>query len=371
LSDGEHVQKNTKQGNPRTARQIEAAHRTALAKDEVGITERKAVPTLKAFAQDFINGIEVRNADKPETIRFYKGKLARLLAYEPLASARLDRIDEPEIETYIQHRFAQVSATTVNRELATLRRLLNLAKEWKRIQSVPRVKLLKGEKERTFVLSYADEQNYLQMAPQPLRDAATLMLDTGLRVGELVRLQWSDIHLQPIGRAIFGYLQVRSGKSKNAKRTIPLTARVRAMLEARRDRESFSLWVFPGDSTDAPILVTSLDHLHAKVARPTVKGKRLYRFSKEFVLHSLRHTMLTRLGEAGSEAFTIMKIAGHSSVTVSQRYVHPTPEAVERAFQRLETLNAQGGQIPALAQEIRQLPATVSATFISELPVSA
>ena len=38
----------------------------------MGITERKTVPTLKAFALDFISGIEVRNADKPETIRFYK-----------------------------------------------------------------------------------------------------------------------------------------------------------------------------------------------------------------------------------------------------------------------------------------------------------
>ena len=50
--------------------------------------------------------------------------------------------------------------------------------------------------------------------------------------------------------------------------------------------------------------------------------------------------MLTRLGEAGADAFTIMKIAGHSSVTVSQRYVHPTPEGLERAFERLEALNA-------------------------------
>jgi site-specific recombinase XerD len=49
--------------------------------------------------------------------------------------------------------------------------------------------------------------------------------------------------------------------------------------------------------------------------------------------------MLTRIGEAGADAFTIMKLAGHSSVTVSQRYVHPTPEAVERAFDRLEALN--------------------------------
>jgi len=57
-------------------------------------------------------------------------------------------------------------------------------------------------------------------------------------------------------------------------------------------------------------------------------------------VHSLRHTMLTRLGEAGADAFTIMKIAAHSSVTVSQRHVHPTPEGMERAFERRQELNA-------------------------------
>jgi len=35
--------------------------------------------------------------------------------------------------------------------------------------------------------------------------------------------------------------------------------------------------------------------------------------------------MLTRLGESGVDAFTIMRIAGHSSIVVSQRYIHPTP----------------------------------------------
>ena len=57
------------------------------------------------------------------------------------------------------------------------------------------------------------------------------------------------------------------------------------------------------------------------------------------MIHSLRHTMLTRLGESGADAFTIMKIAGHSSVTVSQRYVHPSPESLEKAFERLDRLN--------------------------------
>jgi len=46
--------------------------------------------------------------------------------------------------------------------------------------------------------------------------------------------------------------------------------------------------------------------------------------------------MLTRLGESGADAFTIVRIAGHSSIMVPQRYGHPSPEAVERAFERLQ-----------------------------------
>ncbi|QNI31973.1 tyrosine-type recombinase/integrase [Alloacidobacterium dinghuense] len=74
---------------------------------------------------------------------------------------------------------------------------------------------------------------------------------------------------------------------------------------------------------------------------------------KDFVLHSLRHTMLTRLGESGVDAFTIMRIAGYSSIVVSQRYIHPTPEAVERAFERLQLGSSEA------ALEPRRLSATV------------
>ena len=64
------------------------------------------------------------------------------------------------------------------------------------------------------------------------------------------------------------------------------------------------------------------------------------KLSKEFVIHSSPAHDADAIGEAGADAFTIMRIAGHSSVTVSQRYVHPTPEGMERAFDRLEKLNA-------------------------------
>jgi hypothetical protein len=52
IFNGEHVQESTKQGNPRVARQMEAAHKTALAKGAVGIREKKPIPTLAEFIRD-------------------------------------------------------------------------------------------------------------------------------------------------------------------------------------------------------------------------------------------------------------------------------------------------------------------------------
>jgi len=188
-----------------------------------------------------------------------------------------------------------------------------------------------------------------------------LILDTGLRIGEAVELEWRDVHLEPVNGARFGYLHVRVGKSKNARRNLSLTPRVRTMLEVR-STQTDSPYVFPSE-TGRPYLVTSIDHLHSEV-------RHTLRLPRDFVIHSLRHTFGTRLGEAGADAFTIMRAMGHSSVTVSQKYVHPTPEAMERAFERLEALNQKAAQSLPEAQE-RQLPTTISATLSEAVPVSA
>ena len=53
------------------------------------------------------------------------------------------------------------------------------------------------------------------------------------------------------------------------------------------------------------------------------------------MLYSLRHTFLTRLGESGCDAWTLARVAGHSSATISSRYVHPSEDAVLAAMSRL------------------------------------
>jgi integrase len=258
-------------------------------KGEVGIRERKKAPTLAIFAGRFKDFIEVRCQAKPNTVIFYLlGKLARLLDFDFLANARLDEIDESLIERFISARRKQVGPGTVNRELATLRRMLRISQEWKLIDRVPRIRLLPGERIRDFVLDQDLEEAYLKDAPQPLRDIALLILETGLRIGEALQLQWEQVQLDALPGARFGYLRIVQGKSRNSRRNIPLTDCAASMLRIR-STGSVSTWVFAIRNGE-PYLVTSLNHLHQKVRASMGLGR-------DFVIHSLRHTMLTRLGE--------------------------------------------------------------------------
>src|SRR5215469_5243481 len=84
--NGEPIRESTKQSNKRTAEQMEAAHKTSLAKGEVGIRDKKPVPTLKEFAEkDFLPFVRATKAEKPNTVRFYENSIENLKVYGKLA----------------------------------------------------------------------------------------------------------------------------------------------------------------------------------------------------------------------------------------------------------------------------------------------
>ena len=124
---------------------------------------------------------------------------------------------------------------------------------------------------------------------------------------------------------------------------MPLSERAVAVLEKCGPAETGYVFHREGG---APLPDSQLDHQHARV-------RKLLKCSSDFVLHSLRHTFGTRLGESGADAFTIMRLMGHSTVTVSQRYVHPSPEAVELAYERFNALNLRKAptNFPTVEQE--------------------
>jgi integrase len=325
------VRESTKQGNDKIARQMESAHRTSLAKGEVGIREKKPVPTLGEFLTDrIVPWAERAFADDTQrkNLKWYRNECRALKEYKVLANAPLDKITGELLSSFAAHRLSQGrQIATVNSSIRVLRRALNLAVEWEVMGVAPKLKALGGERRRERVVSAEEEAKYLAVASEPLASIATLLADTGTRPEECFRLRWEHVTWLN-GRN--GALLVTHGKTAAARRALPMTPRVRAVLESR--------WAAAGKPEEGWVWAAGTRSGH--VEPNSIYGQHLNALEtskvRPFVLYSLRHTFLTRLGESGCDAWTLARIAGHSSVAVSSRYVHPSEDRVLEAISRLD-----------------------------------
>jgi hypothetical protein len=186
---GETIRESTKQGNDKVARQMESAHRTSLAKGEVGIREKKPPPRLAEFIERrFEPWCEA--ATKPKAWRdFYRVGLLAIKGYAPLGNLTLDAVGSERIADFACHQQARgLQVSSINSSLRVLRRVLRIAAEWGEIGTVPKVRMLPGERHRERVLTVDEEGRYLAAGSKQLADVATVLVDAGLRPEECYRL---------------------------------------------------------------------------------------------------------------------------------------------------------------------------------------
>jgi integrase len=350
---GRLVRESTKQTNDKIARNMEATHRSKLAMGEVGIRERKPAPTLKDFCTHRFEPWAKATFEYtcPNNWFWFRAGLRRLTAYEPLAKARLSEITKETVagftayeQTRLQNRGREegeekrgMAVSSINSSLRVLRRVLRLAVEWGVLEASPKLALLPGEHRRERVITIDEEAKYLAAAPQPLASIATVLADTGMRPDECYRLRWENVTWAN-GR--YGTVLVTQGKTAAARRVLPMTPRVRGVLEMRWESAARPAdgWIWPAPTRSGRVDHSSLKKQHARAFR-TINAeatKSNMRVIKPWVLYAFRHTFLTRLGESGCDAWTLARIAGHSSVAISSRYVHPSEDAVFAAVSRLD-----------------------------------
>ena len=111
-------------------------------------------------------------------------------------------------------------------------------------------------------------------------------------------------------------------KASYVKHVLPMTPRVCAILEQRWKTAGKPQdgWIWPAPTKSGHVEPSTLKKQH-KIA---INNSKVH----PFVLYSLRHTFLTRLGASGCDVWTLARIAGHSSITMSNRYVHPSADRV-------------------------------------------
>jgi integrase len=346
IFDGRHIQKSTKTKDMVAARQIEAAYRVKLAKGEVGIEERQPAPDFKTAMTDFLAWSKFEHSAKSNTHRRYTTSSKALLRY--FKDTPLDRITSDSVEGFKRWRMKQkgertnkkLCPATVNRELACLKILFNRFKRIVPLNPVSDVRFLKEDNEQMRVLSPEEEKTYLLAASQPLRDIATLMVETGMRPEEVCRIRRENVHLR------HGYLFNPYGKTKAARRKVPLSERAARVLAKRLEKPK-GIYLFRGRGVgDAPVLHVNRAHTSA-VTRSKVRQFRLY---------DLRHTWATRAAMAGVDIVTLAAMLGHSKLAMVTRYCHPTEQHQFEAMLKVQSFVA--GELKKEQERVATVPAT-------------
>ena len=331
--DGELIQQSTKCTNKADAQKVESAYRTQLALGKIGIKPKPKAPSFKQAVEDFLKWSKINHAQKPNSYERVRYSCQPLKDF--FGEKMANRIEPKDIEAYIFWRSRQTSKKTgkpVTRDSINLE-LIALKTIFKRLVSADiltkspaqEIKQL-AENERKFhVLSRDEERLYLMACPQPLRDVATLILETGMRPQEVYNLKRENVFLSK------GFLQIENSKTKSSNRKVWLSDKVARVLSYRLEKFK-GKFIFPKGEKDGEQPTYQLNEQH----RTTIN-----RINLKFRLYDCRHTFATRILEDGTDLLTLASMLGHSSLDEVMRYAHPSETRKSDAIQRLQSGRAK------------------------------
>jgi site-specific recombinase XerD len=260
----------------------------------------------------------------------------------------------------LRHRWKKggLKARSINRDIQRLQSVLSRAVEWGVLDRHPLagMKPLKTDKTARVRFLSADEESALRGAlitrerrlrearmrfnawriarhkkPLPerrgdlldhIRPLVILALNTGLRRGELLGLNWGSLNL-PAKMLTVTAVTAKSGHT----RRVPLNAEALTVLTSWRERQgkpAADCLVFPGPEGERM-------HSISTAWRSLIKTAGI----KNFRLHDCRHHFASRLVQAGVDLYTVKELLGHSEIAMTEKYSHLAPDNLRAAVEKI------------------------------------
>ena len=305
----------------------------------------------------------------PNTLRNYRDRYTRNIK-PVIGHMCLSDVKPMHCKKVLLSMDADYAGSTIRQTYITMGTLLKAAKMndliykhpmdgvryTKPVRATDDIKFLTRDEQRVFLETAKRSRNYNQYA---------LILETGLRTGEMIGLTWDAIDFQNRTLTVNKTLEYRHKqhfwragppKTQHSYRTIPLTDRAYEILKG--------IWDSRPEQKESPTLDKTLEYIDRRTgvssrlvmrdlvfinwrtgepAKNSSYDTHLYKLCDEagiekFCMHALRHTYATRAIECGVQPKVLQKLLGHASIkTTMDRYVHVTSESLDQAVRQFES----------------------------------
>ena len=241
------------------------------------------------------------------------------------ADKPLSKLSAFDLQRYIKARRETGAVhSTINRELATISHLLHRAIDWGWLDRAVKTPRLREDNRRLVYLT-ADQVDRLLTAARADRCWEIYLfiltgLHTAMRRMEILSIRWEHLDL---ARRIIHIPEAKAGA-----RDQPITRELADYLASVRVMAPGAVWVFPAEDSSSGHRVAIEKPFHRVVAAAGLNPQ-------EVTPHTLRHTAITHLVQAGVDLPTVQRISGHRTLAMVARYSHQSGEHIASAMDRL------------------------------------
>lgn len=316
--------------------------------DEHGNALRSDNPTVDAWYEYWIDNVKGANI-RYNTRRNYNERYERNV--KPFIGDMLLKDVKPLHCQHILNKMGEAYANSIVKQCrAVMSMMFGCAVENEIIPKNPvtnSVKCASGRKKKEPRVLTVDEQKIFLETIRGTRmyNQYALVLQTGLRTGEMVGLRWSDVDFDKKMIRICRTMEYRKctgewrtgdNKTKSGTRTIPLTQEACSILRSQKEK-SKSLKVVPMEFSDIVFLSEK-----GVPVKNNAYDSLLYYYCdriglRRFSMHALRHTFATRCIESGMRPKTLQMILGHANISMTMDlYVHVTEDSKKQEIEKIE-----------------------------------
>lgn len=241
-----------------------------------------------------------------------------------LRGKQLGQVSRDLLSSIAESKVRESSEATSNRYMALVRAILRkAANEWEWIERVPKVRMYKERHRRVRWLTPAEATVLLGNLPAHLADMARFALLTGLRRGNLLGLEWSQVDLS--NRA--AWIHPDQAKARKAIR-VPLNDAAIAVLVRQVGKHPVRVFTFRGK----PVKQVNTKAWQAALRRAGLT---------DFRWHDLRHTWASWHVQAGTPVYELQELGGWASAEMVRRYAHLAPGDLAKAAARIDAIGTK------------------------------